>query len=230
MFYIHTFNSRASSSPLLIIHKKMPIGEVIVGAALGITLQVLHEAIKKAKDKSLTTKCILDRLEATISRITPLVVQVDKLSKRLDDSQRKVIEELKRLLEKAVSLVEAYAELRRRNLLKKYRYKSRIKELEASLRWMVEVDVQVNQWLDIKELMAKMSEMNTKLDKITCQPTDCNCFKSNDGTSQSVNQNILEATDGSSEEDGEESPRIDIHLRWSSRKGAKDREIRFMVK
>ncbi|KAF2587757.1 hypothetical protein F2Q70_00040619 [Brassica cretica] len=91
----------------------MPIGEVMVGAALGITLQVLHEAIMKAKDRSLTTKYILERLEATISRITPLV---------------------------AISLVEAYAELRRRNLLKKYRYKSRIKELEASLRWMVEVD------------------------------------------------------------------------------------------
>ncbi|CAF2110768.1 unnamed protein product [Brassica napus] len=146
---------------------------------------------------------------------------------------RKVIEDLKRLLEKAISLVEAYAELRRRNLLKKYRYKSRIKELEASLRWMVGVDVQVNQWLDIKQLLA-MSEMNTKLERITCPPTDCNCFKSNDSTSpvlsQSSNQNILEATDGSSEEDEEESPRIDIHLRWSSRKGAKDREIRFMVK
>ena len=100
----------------------MPIGEVLVGAALGITLQVLHEAIIKAKHRSLTTKCILDRLDATISRITPLVVHVDKISKGVEDSQRKVIEDLKRLLEKAVFLVEAYAELRRRNLLKKFRY------------------------------------------------------------------------------------------------------------
>nr|VDD56947.1 unnamed protein product [Brassica oleracea] len=215
----------------------MPIGEVMVGAALGITLQVLHEAIMKAKDRSLTTKYILERLEATISRITPLVVHLDKISKRVEDSQRKVIEDLKRLLEKAISLVEAYAELRRRNLLKKYRYKSSIKELEASLRWMVDVDVQVNQWLDIKELVAKMSEMNTKLDKITCQPTDGSCFKSNDSTSPVLSQSSnLKATDGSSEEDEEESPssgsepRIDIHLRWSSRKGRKAREIRFMAK
>ncbi|XP_018437251.1 RPW8-like protein 3 [Raphanus sativus] len=212
----------------------MPIGEVMIGAALGITLQVLYEAIIKAKDKSLATKCILGRLGATISRITPLVVHVDKISEKVEYSQRKVIEDLKRLLEKAVFLVEAYAELRRRNLHKKHRYKSRIKELEASLRWMVDVDVQVDQCLDIKELMAKMSEMNTKLDKITCQPTDCNCFKSNDSTSpvisQTSNQNILEATDGSSEENEEESSRIDIHLRWSSRKKAKDREIRFVVK
>ncbi|KAG2329434.1 hypothetical protein Bca4012_021001 [Brassica carinata] len=215
----------------------MPIGEVIIGAALGITLQVLHEAIKKAKDRSLTTKCILDRLDNTISRVTPLVVQVDKLSERVEGSQREVIKELKHLLEKAVFLVEAYAELRRRNLLKKYRYKSRIKELEASLRWMVDVDVQVNQWLDIKELMVKMSEMNTKLDKITCQPTDCNCFGSNHHSISPVvsQSNILEETDPSSEEDEKNpsegsEPRIDIHLRWSSRKGSKDREIRFMVK
>ncbi|KAF3497538.1 hypothetical protein DY000_02055780 [Brassica cretica] len=215
----------------------MPIGEVIVGAALGITLQVLHEAIIKAQDRSSTTKCILVRLDATISRITPLVAHVDKISKRVEDSQRKVIEELKRLLEKAVPLVEAYAELRRRNLHKKHRYKSSIKELEASLRWMVDVDVQVNQWLDIKELVAKMSEMNTKLNKITCQPTDGSCFKSNDSTSPVLSQSSnLEATDGSSEEDEEESPssgsepRIDIHLRWSSRKGRKAREIRFMAK
>ncbi|KAL0847639.1 hypothetical protein Bca101_020885 [Brassica carinata] len=247
----------------------MPIGEVIIGAALGITLQVLHEAIKKAKDRSLTTKCILDRLDNTISRVTPLVVQVDKLSERVEGSQREVIKELKHLLEKAVFLVEAYAELRRRNLLKKYRYvvyiihemkafclvyiiyiyvcvcvcvllisryKSRIKELEASLRWMVDVDVQVNQWLDIKELMVKISEMNTKLDKITCQPTDCNCFGSNHHSISPVvsQSNILEATDPSSEEDEKNpsegsEPRIDIHLRWSSRKGSKDREIRFMV-
>ena len=83
MFYVHTFTSRASSSLLLIIHKKMPIGEVMVGAALGITLQVLHEAIMKAKDRSLTTKYILERLEATISRITPFVVHLDKISKRV---------------------------------------------------------------------------------------------------------------------------------------------------
>nr|AHZ20648.1 HRb [Brassica napus] len=215
----------------------MPIGEVIVGAALGITLQVLHEAIIKAKDRSSTKKSILDRLDATISRITPLVVHVDKISKRVEDSERKVIEELKRLLEKAVSLVEAYAELRRRNLHKKHRCKSRIKELEVSLRWMIDVDVQVNQWLDIKKLVVKMSEMNTKLDKITSQPTDGSCFKSNDSISPVLSQSSrIEATDGSSEEDEEESPsngsepRIDIHLRWSSRKGRKDREIRFMAK
>ncbi|KAG2329432.1 hypothetical protein Bca52824_000612 [Brassica carinata] len=83
----------------------MPIGELVAGAALGLTLQVLHEAIKKAK------------------------------------------------------------ELRRRNLLKKFRYKSRVEELETSLRWMVDVDVQVNQWLDIKKLTTKMSEMNTKLEQ-----------------------------------------------------------------
>ncbi|KAG2329433.1 hypothetical protein Bca4012_021002 [Brassica carinata] len=210
----------------------MPIGELVAGAALGLTLQVLHEAIKKAKGRSMTTKCILERLDATIFTITPLVDHVDKLSERVEDSQRKVIEELKHLLEKAVLLVEAYAELRRRNLLKKFRYKSRIKELEASLRWMVDVDVQVNQWLDIKELTTKMSEMNTKLEQITCQPTDCGCFETNQSISQSSNQNTTGRSSGEDQESpsDESEPRIDIHLRWTTRNGTKDHEIRFVVK
>ncbi|CAH2064472.1 unnamed protein product [Thlaspi arvense] len=213
----------------------MPVSEMMAGAALGLALQVLHDAIKRAKDRSLTTRCILDRLDATIFRITPLVAQVDKLSEEVEDSPRKVIEDLKHLLEKAVSLVEAYAELRRRNLLQKYRYKRRIKELEASLRWMVDVDVQVNQWLDIKELMAKMSEMNTKLDEITRQPSDCPCFKKKHSISESTDQNIVESLGPSSEEVDECSsdgskPKFDIHLQWRSRKQNKDREIRFTLK
>ncbi|KAL1214374.1 RPW8-like protein 3 [Cardamine amara subsp. amara] len=213
----------------------MPISELVAGAALGFALQVLLEAIKKAKDRSLTTKCILDRLEATILSITPLVARIDKLSEELEDSPKKVIENLKFLLEKAVALVVAYAELRRRNLLKKFRYKRRIKELEASLRWMVDVDVQVNQWSNINEIMAKMSEMNTKLDEITRPPTDCTCFKSSQFlSSQTGNQSIVE-TDRSLEENVEclsdgAKPKIDIHIRWTSRKQSKDREIRFVVK
>lgn len=101
----------------------MPVTEIIAGATLGLVLQVLHESIKRAKDSSLTTKCILDRLDATVFRITPLVAQVDKrLSKDIEDSPRKIIADLKLLLEKAVSLVEDYAELRHRNLLKKSRF------------------------------------------------------------------------------------------------------------
>ncbi|VVB05186.1 unnamed protein product [Arabis nemorensis] len=144
----------------------MPLEEIIAGAALGLALQILHEAIQRAKDRSFTTRCILDLLDATISKITPLVVKIEMLSEEVHESLRKVIKDLKQRLEKAIGLVEAYAELKRRNLLRKYRYKRRIKVLEASFRWMVDVDVQVSQWLDIKELMGKMSDMNMKLDKL----------------------------------------------------------------
>lgn len=90
------------------------------------------------------------------------------------------------------------------------RYKRRIKELEASLRWMVDVDLNVNQWQDIKELMGKMSDMNIKLDEITRQPIDCL-------------QNRR-----SSEEEGCSKPKIDIHLRW--KKQSDEHEIRFVLK
>ncbi|KAJ4900251.1 RPW8-like protein 3 [Raphanus sativus] len=167
------------------------VTELMAGAALGLTLQVIHETIKKAIDRSLATSKILYRLDATICRITPFVIQVDKLSEEVGDSSRKIIKDLTELLENAASLLKAYAELRRRNLIKKYRYRRSIKELEASLRWMVDVDVQVIQWADIKKLMAKVSEMNTKLDEITCRLSDGPWFKKNHSILQSSNQNTV---------------------------------------
>lgn len=100
----------------------MPLAEIISGAALGLALQILHEAIRRAKDTSSTTKCILDRLDATIHRITPLIMKVDKFNEESDESLRKFIKDLKLLFEKAIVLVEDYAELKRRNLLGKYRF------------------------------------------------------------------------------------------------------------
>ncbi|EOA25340.1 hypothetical protein CARUB_v10018660mg [Capsella rubella] len=192
----------------------MPLGEIVVGAALGLTLQILHEAILRAKDRSSTTRCILDRLDSTILRITSLIAKVEKLSGEADASMKKVIKDLNNLLEKAVVLVEAYAELKRRNLLGKYRYKRRIKELEGSLKWMVDMNVQVNQWADIKELMTKMSEMNTKLDEITRQPIDCIRGSDEDNSNQNIVERVdpsLDSNDGCSNNGS--NPKIEIHLR-----------------
>ncbi|CAA0385497.1 unnamed protein product [Arabidopsis thaliana] len=173
------------------------IAEVVAGGALGLALGVLHEAVKTAKDRSVTTRFILHRLEATIDSITPLVVQIDKFSEEMEDSSsRKVNERLKLLLENAVSLVEENAELRRRNVRKKFRYMRDIKEFEAKLRWVVGVDVQVNQLADIKGVKAKMSEISTKLDEIMTQPTEA-------------------------------KPKFDIHIGWCSGKPNKGHAIRF---
>ncbi|CAA0392505.1 unnamed protein product [Arabidopsis thaliana] len=130
------------------------IAEVAAGGALGLALSVLQEAVKRAKDRSVTTRFILHRLEATIDSITPLVVQIDKFSEEMEDSSsRKVINVLSFSLRTLFLL-----------------YMRDIKEYEAKIRWVVGVDVQVNQLADIKELKAKMSEISTKLDKIMPQP------------------------------------------------------------
>jgi len=100
----------------------MPLVELLTSAALGLSLQLLHDAIIRAKERSLITRCILDRLDATLHKITPFVIKIDTLTEEVDEPFRKVIEELKRLLEKAIRLVDAYAELKLRNLLRKYRF------------------------------------------------------------------------------------------------------------
>nr|AIE47872.1 HR1KZ10 [Arabidopsis thaliana] len=47
----------------------MPLVELLTSAALGLSLQLLHDAIIRAKERSLITRCILDRLDATLHKI-----------------------------------------------------------------------------------------------------------------------------------------------------------------
>nr|QDK56857.1 HR1 [Arabidopsis thaliana] len=58
----------------------MPLVELLTSAALGLSLQLLHEAIIRAKERSLITRCILDRLDATLHKITPFVIKIDTLT------------------------------------------------------------------------------------------------------------------------------------------------------
>lgn len=98
---------------------------------------------------------------------------------------------------------------------------------------MVDVDVQVNQWADIKKLMAKMSEMDTKLDEIKRQPRDRIRSDDDDAITNDNTKKIFEKVDPSSEakkgycSNVSSNPKIDIHLRW--RKQSKDHGIRFVL-
>lgn len=86
---------------------------------------------------------------------------------------------------------------------------------------MVDVDVKVNQWADI---MAKMSEMNIKLDKIMGQPIDC-IISDKDNNNMDIVQRVdpsLEAKAGCSYDDSK--PKFDIHLKW--KKQGKDHGFR----
>ncbi|VYS59972.1 unnamed protein product [Arabidopsis thaliana] len=136
----------------------MPIGELAIGAVLGVGAQAIYDRFRKARDIS-----FVHRLCATIISIEPFLVQIDKRSKVEGSPLREVNERLTCFLELAYVLVEAYPKLRRRQVLRKYRCIKAIETIELALRRIVVVDFQVDQWDDIKEIKAKISETDTKL-------------------------------------------------------------------
>ena len=90
----------------------MPIGGLAIGAVLGVGAQAIYDRFRKARDIS-----VVNRLCATIISIRPLLVQIDKHSKVEGSPLREVNERLRRFLELANALVEAYRKLRRRQVL-----------------------------------------------------------------------------------------------------------------
>ncbi|CAA0385505.1 Powdery mildew resistance protein RPW8 domain [Arabidopsis suecica] len=139
----------------------MPIGELAIGAVLGVGAQAIYDRFRKARDIS-----FVHRLCATILSIEPFLVQIDKRSKVEGSPLREVNERLTCFLELAYVFVEAYPKLRRRQVLRKYRYIKAIETIELALRSIIVVDFQVDQWDDIKEIKAKISEMDTKLAEV----------------------------------------------------------------
>ena len=95
----------------------MPIGELAIGAVLGVGAQAIYDRFRKAKDIS-----VVNGVRTTIISTEPLLVQIDKHSKVEGSPLREVNERLTCFLELAYVLVEAYPKLRRRQVLRKYRF------------------------------------------------------------------------------------------------------------
>ncbi|KAG2263483.1 hypothetical protein Bca4012_014552 [Brassica carinata] len=134
----------------------MPMGELMTGTILTLILPIILDAINETRN----IRSDLDRLDETLSTI----IQANKHLH--EDSQRKIMEDLKHLHKKVRYHQEAYAKLRCIHLLEKYRYTRIITELKASLRWITDTDLKFDQWAANQELKAKMSEMNTTLARI----------------------------------------------------------------
>ncbi|KAG7628006.1 putative powdery mildew resistance protein, RPW8 [Arabidopsis thaliana] len=88
------------------------VGGPLIGAALGVGAQVIYDRFRKAKDIS-----VVNGVRTTIISTEPLLVQIDKHSKVEGSPLREVNERLRRFLELANALVEAYRKLRRRQVL-----------------------------------------------------------------------------------------------------------------
>lgn len=89
----------------------MPMGELMTGTILTLILPIILDAINETRN----IRSDLDRLDETLSTI----IQANKHLH--EDSQRKIMEDLKHLHKKVRYHQEAYAKLRCIHLLEKYR-------------------------------------------------------------------------------------------------------------
>nr|QDK59716.1 HR4 [Arabidopsis thaliana] len=158
--------------PLLELAVIKKVGVPLIAVALRVGAQVIYDRFRKGKDTS-----IINRLGRTMKSISPVRDRIGKLSNVEGKPFREVHESLTRLLEDAKSIIENYRKLRwSRHVCRKYRYIKKLESIELELvRVVLEIQVdqwtdikemkaiQVDQWTDIKETKAQISEMHNKL-------------------------------------------------------------------
>nr|ACJ05897.1 HR4 [Arabidopsis thaliana] len=131
------------------------VGVPLIAVALRVGAQVIYDRFRKGKDTS-----IINRLGRTMKSISPVRDRIGKLSNVEGKPFREVHESLTRLLEDAKSIIENYRKLRWSSC-RKYRYIKKLESIELELVRLV-LEIQVDQWTDIKETKAQISEKHNK--------------------------------------------------------------------
>ncbi|KDO37555.1 hypothetical protein CISIN_1g041299mg, partial [Citrus sinensis] len=95
----------------------------------------------------------LNSLENTISLLSPLIKEMDRLNQELGDSNKieVIIHLFLQQRKKRGALVSKYSSIRRWNLCKKRKYEKRLQNMDSSLRELSGV-LQVGQALDTQRL------------------------------------------------------------------------------
>ncbi|KDO41441.1 hypothetical protein CISIN_1g045239mg, partial [Citrus sinensis] len=102
----------------------MAVGSLLAGAILGVAFQEITVAIQESN------------LENTISLLSPLIKEMDRLNQELGDSNKRevIIRLFLQQLKKGEALVSKCSSIRRWNLCKKRKYEKRLRNMDSSLR------------------------------------------------------------------------------------------------
>ncbi|KAL9433121.1 hypothetical protein AB3S75_028024 [Citrus x aurantiifolia] len=140
------------------------VGSLLAGAILGVAFQELTVAIKKSKSRCSNFRDDLNSLENTISLLSPLIKEMDRLNRELEDSNEReeIILLFLQRLKKGEALVSKCSSIRRWNLYKKGKYEKRLRNMDSSLRELSAV-LQVRQALDIQRLQRIIQDMYVPL-------------------------------------------------------------------
>ncbi|KAL5557122.1 hypothetical protein UlMin_039358 [Ulmus minor] len=113
---------------------------VVLGAALGVACEMLLQAVTSAEHRACMFDSVLSNLEST----------------RLNYfSENEILEVLK----KAEELVRKCSGVAWWNYLKKYKYSKKLVQLDALLRRLIEIDLQVDQTIVMMEVSVEVEEL-----------------------------------------------------------------------
>ena len=104
----------------------------LLGAAFGQVFTSLRETIKDAVSEVRQFKTILEHLQSTLDCLVPIVDQIVELSENLDLLERE-IKRLKEHMEEGVKLVRKCLTVRWWNYIFKFKYSSKLKDLEYEI-------------------------------------------------------------------------------------------------
>ncbi|KAH9783407.1 MDIS1-interacting receptor like kinase 2 [Citrus sinensis] len=112
------------------------VGGLLAGAMLGAALQEMMVAIKESKSRCSNFRDALNSLENTINLLSPLIKEMDRLNRELEDSDKRedIIRLFLQRLKKAEALVSKCSSIRRWNLYKKRKYEKRLRNMDSSFR------------------------------------------------------------------------------------------------
>ncbi|PRQ47842.1 putative powdery mildew resistance protein, RPW8 [Rosa chinensis] len=129
------------------------------GGAMGVPFNVLYEVIKEVVVKTKMFKPLLKDLDLTIDLLKPLIDEMEKCNKVLDDPDNE-LKGIKVQMQKGAVLIPKCSEVRLWNIYKQYKYTNELLGLKSSLRSFYEIlHVQVAR--DVKKTRVELGHIGT---------------------------------------------------------------------
>jgi hypothetical protein len=136
------------------------MAEVILQITLGEVARNLLEAVTEAKQRANRFKPLLADLESTITILVPKITKIEQLSQELGESPKDEIQKLKLLLDDAKQLVSKCSEIACWDFCRRDRYSKKLHQLQAALRWLIEVELPVGQSEDLMRILVEVERIH----------------------------------------------------------------------
>ncbi|XP_075635607.1 putative disease resistance protein At5g66900 [Castanea sativa] len=140
----------------------------VVGGAFGEGFAILHETVKNVVGQAIMFKSILEDLESTLERITPVVQEIRQLSLALDRPERET-KILTEQMKKGAKLVRKCSKIQCWNYCFKSHYASKLSELNEAIEKFCRVDLIVQSTRTGLETLTKVDLI---LEKVSNQNSD----------------------------------------------------------